>query len=1155
MTLKNIVAAMAAVVALASPLAASAGDYEYNDGTYKWGFNVYGNNDEQYAVVDSVARTDGQKISGALAFPATVTVTVTNELGYSKYDETTEKYNWVQTRAQKIMTLTLPVEAIDWPSFLYEESSEYGKWTMWQPDPLITSITIPEGVKGVYGLVDVCLTNVTAVAFPSTVKLIEDCFGYCDKLASVSVPEDAFIDGAFIGTPWAKAMGDFFVWNRVLIRYQGTATEVVVPEGVAVIATAAFAPYYWEGYTEESSEMFASATNITKVTLPSSLEQIGYNAFDECEKLASVNLPNGVYSIDPYAFWSTALTSVALPRKLRLLDRSVFGYTAISSLVIPAMRELDCTFDSMTNLTSVTIPSTAKSLWMTFNGCSKLTAVDIPASVEEIGDATFGDCKALTSVTGGAGLKNVASNAFGSNEHWDYEKRQWVDGTGVPFCDNAPDGLRVLGPVAYGYKGDLPETLVIPGNVKYVMANLTSGCDKSAIKTITLSDGVETIGSSAFGYCTNLETVNLGNTVTNLGYNAFWQNWRYEYDSNLGYSVYKPGKLATVTGGAALEAGCDAFSYNSKFYEDLAVLADNDDPFALIRLGKVVLSYRGKFTDATFAIPDDVTEFGLWGWGDSQTNVTAVTGGAALTGFVSLYDFYNLQKIDLTGEISGISVPQDTLAEISIPNAKLTWFSFEGCTNLVSATLGLDPDGGIPSSAFLGCDKLQSVNFVCKGCKLTGFEARFNEPVVETFPNDLSTFKFIGQRTDFSPVEPGEWVNWSEFYLIPKVVKVMIDETSLEPFDKDVKGDYAGILYDAEGKFAGTFEVAVKKASKNKDASATVKITPLEGKKETLKGAIDANGNGQGALAGLRFGANGITGTLTAAKSAETFMAEGASDITKSKSKDVKDFLKAFKGKAWGAVFGWSHERESDFANGFIALSVTMNNGGKAKVAGVMPNGTKVSVNAKLVAGTDAFAIPVAFAKSDESFGFVLWVDENGKVKDLTDITDWTGKANKVPFVQSEQVTAAGNALIPAVDPLFMVNASDLPDGLSNALVRFLPICEAFGFKGGDPLKWEFAKAPSIKAKNGVIDEEKLAADVAKGKTNLSDLKLKVNKKTGVVTGSFNIYAFDAKGKLKKNKTTVNGVLVNGIGYGAASVKKIGAVPVLIGQPDSAVEE
>ncbi len=73
--------------------------------------------------------------------------------------------------------------------------------------------------------------------------------------------------------------------------------------------------------------------------------------------------------------------------------------------------------------------------------------------------------------------------------------------------------------------------------------------------------------------------------------------------------------------------------------------------------------------------------------------------------------------------------------------------------------------------------------------------------------------------------------------------------------------------------------------------------------------------------------------------------------------------------------------------------------------------------------------------------------------------------------------------------------------------------------------------------------------------SNLSSLKLTYTPKTGLFKGSFMIYATDkdpyaanVKAKLKKYKAVVSGVVVNGVGFGQASVKKpaSGPWPVVI---------
>ena len=125
------------------------------------------------------------------------------------------------------------------------------------------------------------------------------------------------------------------------------------------------------------------------------------------------------------------------------------------------------------------------------------------------------------------------------------------------------------------------------------------------------------------------------------------------------------------------------------------------------------------------------------------------------------------------------------------------------------------------------------------------------------------------------------------------------------------------------------------------------------------------------------------------------------------------------------------------------------------------------------------------------------------------------------------------------------VTGASLPAG---ALEDLLPAGEPVAVAGG---KWKFAKPASVKwakPKKGaeppeIYDEESgkgLIVDTSKG-TNLSGLKLTYATKKGTFKGSFKVYALEGEGnatKFKKYTVKVNGVVVDGVGYGVAICKK-----------------
>ena len=117
---------------------------------------------------------------------------------------------------------------------------------------------------------------------------------------------------------------------------------------------------------------------------------------------------------------------------------------------------------------------------------------------------------------------------------------------------------------------------------------------------------------------------------------------------------------------------------------------------------------------------------------------------------------------------------------------------------------------------------------------------------------------------------------------------------------------------------------------------------------------------------------------------------------------------------------------------------------------------------------------------------------------------------------------------------------ADLPSGTVAVL---LPDGEPVIAKGG---KWAFNKAATIKLSK---DKTSVEWDTAKGKTNLSGIKLSYTPKTGLFKGSFKVYALegaDGAKKLKKYTANVTGVVVDGNGVGQAAIKKPAAGPWIV---------
>ena len=136
-------------------------------------------------------------------------------------------------------------------------------------------------------------------------------------------------------------------------------------------------------------------------------------------------------------------------------------------------------------------------------------------------------------------------------------------------------------------------------------------------------------------------------------------------------------------------------------------------------------------------------------------------------------------------------------------------------------------------------------------------------------------------------------------------------------------------------------------------------------------------------------------------------------------------------------------------------------------------------------------------------------------------------------------VSVVGGAM-PNGTALFNVNMSSVPnfgaDGvlLSDALPSDVPIMFQFG-------RWSFGKSPSLKyTKDRATGKYKLVGLDDPTKPNVSGLKLVYTAKTGLFKGSYKIYTTTGGTKPKLKRFTVNviGFVVDGKGYGEATLKR-----------------
>jgi len=136
-------------------------------------------------------------------------------------------------------------------------------------------------------------------------------------------------------------------------KYTGTDTNIVIPATIGGNPVTAIKGYAFNG------------TNITSVTLPSSMKEVSGYAFYGASKLTSVSIPSSVTSIGSYAFeFCTSLKSITIPASVKTIGNGAFyGCTALANVYFnEGLQIVGAYAFENTALTAVSLPFTINSI-------------------------------------------------------------------------------------------------------------------------------------------------------------------------------------------------------------------------------------------------------------------------------------------------------------------------------------------------------------------------------------------------------------------------------------------------------------------------------------------------------------------------------------------------------------------------------------------------------------------------------------------------------------------------------------------------------------------------------------------------------------------------------------------------------------------------
>lgn len=382
----------------------------------------------------------------------------------------------------------------------------------------LKTVVIPGSVRIIEKLAFKSCTLESVVIQNGVATIEEASFEDCDSLKSINIP----------GSVESVGFASF--------ADCGALSEVVVSEGVKTIERFAF----------------ANCSGLKKISLPGSLEYISANTFDgdiELEEITvegyspyyvsengilyrskkeylvrcppkkkQINVPHGVIGLSNDAFRECKLIEhISLPATLGILDTKSFSSCSnLESITVDEKNMSYCDVGGVLynkektslifcppRIKYISIPDSVRRIENNaLEECSLLKSVVLPNGLEHIGHSAFKDCKSLTSVTIPDSVTEFGGFAF---EGTTWLAVQQKESPIVIINDVIIDGTTCSGDINISGASRI-------GDLAF---------HNSAIKGVTFSQEVHTIGEGAFIGCRNLEKLTIPESILEIGVRIF----------------------------------------------------------------------------------------------------------------------------------------------------------------------------------------------------------------------------------------------------------------------------------------------------------------------------------------------------------------------------------------------------------------------------------------------------------------------------------------------------------------------------------------------------------------------------------------------------------------------------------------------------------
>ncbi len=195
--------------------------------------------------------------------------------------------------------------------------------------------------------------------------------------------------------------------NYVIKGVKRAVGELVIPDMFEGLYITEIAPYAFLGKSE-----------LTSITIPSTVKTIGIGAFKDCSSLKEVDFADGLEVIGSRAFENTAITDLVIPNTVLAIGMGAFcGCDSIASIQLPFIGAYNSNSNNYFGYifgapsyvaNSTYVPASLKTVIISdnctrvpaysFYGCSMIEEIILGNGVNTIGISAFSGCERLTTI-------------------------------------------------------------------------------------------------------------------------------------------------------------------------------------------------------------------------------------------------------------------------------------------------------------------------------------------------------------------------------------------------------------------------------------------------------------------------------------------------------------------------------------------------------------------------------------------------------------------------------------------------------------------------------------------------------------------------------------------------------------------------------------